>query len=107
MRRSPLVLALALAVLPVAGAHAEDLLQTYELARTGDPQLAGAEATQRATREGAVQARAALLPQIGADASYTRSHSDSSGTQVFGTTLFDAADAGPVPAVFSAVTVKV
>ena len=88
MRRSPLVLALALAVLPVAGVHAEDLLQTYELARTGDPQLAGAEATQRATREGAVQARAALLPQIGADASYTRSHSDSSGTQVFGTTLF-------------------
>ena len=83
MRRSPLVLALAL-VLPVAGAHAEDLLQTYELARAGDPQLAGAEATQRATREGAVQARAALLPQLGGDASYTRSHGDSSGQNVFG-----------------------
>ncbi|MGN6512866.1 MAG: TolC family outer membrane protein [Lysobacteraceae bacterium] len=88
MRRSPLVLAIALAVLPVAGAHAEDLLQTYELARNGDPQLAGAEASQRATREGAVQARAALLPQIGADASYSRSHSDSTGSQVLGSTLF-------------------
>lgn len=88
MRRSPLVLALALAVLPVAGAHAEDLLQTYQLARTGDPQLAGAEATQRAIREGETQARAAMLPQIGGDASYTKSRADSSGTQVLGGTPF-------------------
>lgn len=92
MRRSPLVLALALAVLPVAGVHAEDLLQTYELARTGDAQLAGAEASQRATREGAVQARAALLPQIGGDASYTRSHGDSSGQNVFGGTPLPPSD---------------
>ncbi|NUS38718.1 MAG: TolC family outer membrane protein [Lysobacter sp.] len=81
MRRSPLVLALALVVLPVAGAHAEDLLQTYELARTGDPQLAGAEATQRATREGAVQARAALLPQLSGSASYRHSRSTGPSTQ--------------------------
>jgi outer membrane protein TolC len=63
MRRYPLALALAIALLPAA-AHAEDLLQTYELARAGDPQLSAAEASRRATREGAVQARAALLPQI-------------------------------------------
>ena len=88
MRRSPLVLALALAVLPAAGAHAEDLLQTYTLARSGDSQLAGAEATQRAIREGESQARAAMLPQINGDASYTKSRGDSSGTQVLGGTPF-------------------
>ncbi|HVI25239.1 MAG TPA: TolC family outer membrane protein [Xanthomonadaceae bacterium] len=74
MRRYPLALALAIALLP-AGAHAEDLLQTYELARAGDPQLSAAEASSRATREGAVQARAALLPQLNGSASYNRSRS--------------------------------
>jgi outer membrane protein len=82
MRRSPLVLALALAVLPIAGAHAEDLLQTYTLARSGDPQLAGAEATQRAIREGQTQAFAAMLPQINGDASYRKTRSDANGTSV-------------------------
>jgi len=84
MRRSPLVLALALAVLPIAGAHAEDLLQTYTLARGSDPQLAGAEAGQRAIREGESQARAAMLPQLNGSASYSKDHSDSTGTQPFG-----------------------
>ena len=64
MSRRPLVLALAFALLPVSGVHAEDLLQTYELARSGDPQLSAAESSRLFTREGAVQARAALLPQI-------------------------------------------
>jgi outer membrane protein len=90
MRRSPLVLALALAVLPAAGAHAEDLLQTYQLARTGDPQIAGAEASQRAIREGESQARAAMLPQIGGDASYTRSRGDTTNTA--GATVGDTSD---------------
>ena len=54
MSRRPLVLALLAAIsmsalLPVAGAHAEDLLQTYELARSGDPQLSAAEATRLAS----------------------------------------------------------
>lgn len=64
MTRRPLALALALLVLPL-GAQAEDLLQSYELARTSDPQLAAAEAGRIATREGAVQSRATFLPQIG------------------------------------------
>src|SRR3546814_572374 len=64
MSRRPLALALALAVLLPASASAEDLLQTYELARTGDPQLAAAESSRLAQKEGAVQARARLLPQI-------------------------------------------
>ena len=67
MLRRPLAFALALALLPAA-ASAEDLLQTYELARTGDPQLSAAESSRLATREGAVQARAAMLPQIDGEA---------------------------------------
>ena len=61
MIRRPIVLALALALLPAA-ASAEDLLQTYELARSSDPQLSAAESGRLATKEGAVQTRAAMLP---------------------------------------------
>jgi outer membrane protein len=86
MIRRPLVLALALVLLPATVA-AEDLLQTYELARGGDPQLAAAESSRLAVREGAVQARAAMLPQIGGQASYADNRSDSSGNQFFGNVL--------------------
>ena len=72
MIRRPLVFALALAMLP-ASAFAEDLLQTYELARAGDPQLSAAESDRLATKEGAVQARAAMLPQINGTATLSRS----------------------------------
>ncbi len=79
MSRRPLVLALALA-LPasalVASANATDLMQTYELARTGDPQLAAAESGRLAQKEGAVQARAALLPQVNGSASLSRSRNE-------------------------------
>ena len=79
MSRHPLVLALAAvitsALLPSA-AHAEDLLQTYELARAGDPQFSAAESGRLVTREGSVQARAALLPQITGDASIDRPIAD-------------------------------
>jgi outer membrane protein len=92
MIRRPLVLALAFALLPAAGAHAEDLLQTYELARTGDPQLAAAESGRLITKEGAVQARAALLPQINGSASYQRSKSTGPSTQ----TQFDPVTGEPV-----------
>jgi outer membrane protein len=90
--RHPLVLALAIALLPAAGAHAEDLLQTYQLARTGDPQLSAAESSRLATREGAVQARAQLLPQITGDASITRSRSSGPSTQ----SQFDPVTGEPV-----------
>jgi len=87
MSRRPLVLALAFVLSPLA-ANAEDLLQTYELARAGDPQFSAAESSRLVTKEGSVQARANLLPQIGGSASYTRSRSDQTGTQVLGTTPF-------------------
>jgi outer membrane protein len=78
MIRRPLALALALAALPSA-AFAEDLLQTYELARNSDPQFSAAESGRLATKEGAVQARAALLPQLNGSASLTRTRTDNEG----------------------------
>ena len=82
MIRRPLVLALALA-LPasalVGTAGAADLMQTYELARNGDPQLSAAESGRLAQKEGAVQARAALLPQVNGSASLGRSKSQPEG----------------------------
>ena len=72
MRRLPLAFALAAALTPFGATHAEDLLQTYELARQGDPQYAAAESGRLVTREGAVQARAALLPQVNGSASLNR-----------------------------------
>ncbi len=87
MSRRPLALALALALLPAA-AQADDLLQSYQKARSSDPQYAAAEASRNAAQEGAVQARAAMLPQIDGSAGYSRSDSDSTGVQVFGSVPF-------------------
>ena len=72
IRMTLLAMALVSAV-PLA-AHAEDLVQIYTEARAADPTLALADATKGATEEGVPQARAALLPQIGASLSYN--HSD-------------------------------
>lgn len=80
MRLRPLALALTAALLPCF-AQAEDLLQTYQLARTQDPQLAASEAGQRATAEGQVQTRAAMLPQINGSASITHNRSTSESGQ--------------------------
>lgn len=91
MIRRRLSLALALVLLPAA-ASATDLLETYQLARVGDPQLSAAEANRLAIREGVVQARSALLPQLGGSGSITRSRSDSDGRNVFGGTPLPASD---------------
>jgi len=74
MIRRSLVLALAAALSPMA-AQAADLLQVYEMARNGDPQLASAESTRLYNKEGQVQARAALLPQLNGEASLSRTNS--------------------------------
>src|SRR5690606_35418832 len=73
MLRRPLVLSLALA-LSSAPVFAEDLMQTYELARANDPQLSIADSSRLSTRENAVQARAALLPQVSGSATLNRVH---------------------------------
>lgn len=91
MTRRPLVYALALTLLPVA-APAADLMQVYQLARENDPQFSTTEAQARATREGAVQARAAMLPQLDGSASLSRSRSEGPSTQ----TQFDPSTGEPV-----------
>lgn len=63
MIRKPLLFALT-TVLTATPAFATDLVQVYELARTADPTLAIAQSTHQNSIEGAVQARAALLPQV-------------------------------------------
>ncbi|MEQ4576627.1 MAG: TolC family outer membrane protein [Gammaproteobacteria bacterium] len=78
MIRRSLVLALAAALLPMA-AQATDLLQAYEMARNGDPTLASAESTRLYNKEGQVQARAALLPQLDGTASLSRTRTEAEG----------------------------
>ena len=70
MSRRPLALALALVLLPAA-AQADDLLQSYQNARSSDPQYAAAESTRAIAAERPVLARAALLPQVGGSVNYT------------------------------------
>jgi len=78
MIRRSLALALAVALSPLA-ANAADLLQVYEMARNGDPQLASAESNRLYTKEGQVQARAALLPSLNGSASLNRTRSSLEG----------------------------
>ncbi|MFT4196600.1 MAG: TolC family outer membrane protein, partial [Pseudoxanthomonas sp.] len=70
MTRRLITLAVALALPSLASAT--DLLQTYEMARNGDPTLASAESTRLYDKEGQVQARAALLPQLDGTATLSR-----------------------------------
>lgn len=70
-RLLPLALASALCASPV---FAEDLMQTYELARQGDPVLSVAESQRLIDREGAVQSRAALLPQVNGTVDFGRGY---------------------------------
>jgi outer membrane protein len=86
MRLHPLAVALLLTGF-VSSAHATDLLEAYELARQSDPQLSAAESQKNAQGEGVIQARSALLPQISADASYSKSDSKSTGSRAFGSVV--------------------
>ncbi|GAA5004171.1 TolC family outer membrane protein [Pseudoluteimonas lycopersici] len=72
MRRLPLAFALAAALSPLGAVHAEDLMQTYQQARQNDPQYAAAESNRAVAAENPVQARAALLPQVGGSVGVTR-----------------------------------
>ncbi|MBS0194209.1 MAG: TolC family outer membrane protein [Proteobacteria bacterium] len=79
IRTLPLAVLLAIGC---AGAQAGDLQQAYDMARQSDPQLAAAAANQRAGEAGVGIARSALLPQVGATASLTKTsgggHQDTS-----------------------------
>lgn len=80
-RRQILCLILALSCIPPAGA--EDLLGVYRQARSADTQLASAEAALKSAREGVVQARAALLPQLSGQYSRERTEVSGESPQVF------------------------
>ncbi|EIL93949.1 MULTISPECIES: TolC family outer membrane protein [Rhodanobacter] len=73
MRLKLLTLALALAAISLPS-HGEDLLDAYREARNNDPVLSQADASRLATGEGVTQARAQLLPQIGASMSLNQTN---------------------------------
>jgi outer membrane protein len=73
-RRLLVSLTIALLALGVRNAAAIDLLGVYDLARNNDPTYLAAGSTHEAAMEATPQARADLLPQVSADASYTRTH---------------------------------
>jgi len=81
-RLSPIHLGLLLA-LGCASAQAGDLVQAYDLARQSDPQLAGSEANKRAQEAGIGISRSALLPQISATGTLTKSNGSSSSITSF------------------------
>ncbi|HKI73479.1 MAG TPA: TolC family outer membrane protein [Pseudomonadales bacterium] len=80
MRFSSLAARLTLAgslALPLGAAQAADLKEIYNLAVTGDPQLAAAKATYLSKHEVIAQARAGLLPSVVAQARTTDNRSTS------------------------------
>jgi len=88
MRLSLHPLASAILLAAAAGSvSAADLMDAYEMARQSDPVLSAAESRSFAQDEGIVQSRAALLPQLSGDVSYSRTETDSSGSQAFGTVV--------------------
>jgi outer membrane protein len=85
MRLSLRPLTFAILLAGTAGtAGAADLLQAYEMARQSDPVLAAAESRSLATGEGVAQNRAALLPYLDGSASWSRTNSDNTGSQISG-----------------------
>lgn len=93
MRLSLRPLTFAILLSGLAGtAGAADLMQAYELARQSDPQLQAAESRSLAQGEGVVQNRAALLPQLNGEVSWSRTRSENSGSQAFGTVVQPASE---------------
>lgn len=80
-QRLAFAIALAFTAAPFATVHAEDLVQTYHLARDSDPRFAAAESQRDVTAESVVQARAAKLPQVGGRAGLDWQYNRGSSTQ--------------------------
>ena len=70
-----LALALSLASAPIL-ASADDLMDVYRLARSGDPQLLQTEAAYHAVEKSEGQAKARLLPQLSMSADVAREFQD-------------------------------
>ena len=83
MRLTLRPLTLALLLTGFAGtAGAVDLMDAYELARQGDPQLAAAESSRDAVGENVIQSRSALLPHL--SGSYSIGQSEPFGDEAAG-----------------------
>lgn len=67
-----------------AGAQAQSLEETLEMAFNSNPTLQAERARLRATEEIEVQARSAMLPNVSGSASITRQHTESTSTFVLG-----------------------
>ena len=80
MLRKPLSLSLLLMALILGPGQAADLLEVYQIAKRQDPRFSAAQADFRAEQEAKPQARALLLPQVGASASRTYTDQDVEGT---------------------------
>jgi outer membrane protein len=76
LKATPLALATALA-LTASPAFAVDLMQSYAEARKSDPTLAISESQNVVQKEGVVQARSNLLPQINGQTGRTRTKGES------------------------------
>lgn len=70
---------LLLVALSGPASSAQDLLESYQQALAGDPQLAAAQAALRAEREQLAQARSLFLPQLGLEAGASRTWQDIDG----------------------------
>jgi len=68
-----------------APSYAVNLLEVYERALQADPVIRQADANRLATYEGKPQAVAALLPQLNAAASYTKTQTDGTQPPTFST----------------------
>jgi len=74
-KATPLALATALA-LSSSPAFAVDLVQSYTQARQSDPTLAISESQNAISKEGVVQSRSNLLPQINGRVGLNKSDTD-------------------------------
>ncbi len=76
-------LLLSLGAFLIAGpVHASSLLEIYQQALQGDPQIHEAEARRLAALEAKPQARSALLPQVSFSGDYTSSESDGTSIEI-------------------------
>ncbi len=77
-------LALAAGIAFAGMARADTLLEIYEMALKNDPVLKAAEASYKAGREAEALGRSALLPRVGAQASYGESDLSAKAKYSFG-----------------------
>lgn len=90
MKKTLLSLSLLATMASANLAFADSLLDVYNLAKQNDPQILAAAAARDAGQEKIPQARSVLLPQLSANAGYTKKYSTEDGSQALAGQVFDA-----------------